>query len=116
MNKRSGHVVIGPSGHRLQLWTVRGRSRRQMEAGYLLLALLIMAAIMVIAAAAVAPRVAQEIRRQREEELIHRGTQYARAIRRYYKKFGRYPTSLDQLENTNNVRFLRKRYTDPITG
>src|SRR5207248_6151939 len=30
--------------------------------------------------------------------------------------FRRYPTSLDQLENTNNVRFLRKRYTDPITG
>ena len=82
-------------------------NRRQRQSGYLLLALLIMAAIMIIASAAIAPRVAQEIRRQREEELIHRGTQYARAIRRYYKKFGRYPTSLDQLENTNNVRFLR---------
>jgi type II secretory pathway pseudopilin PulG len=91
-------------------------NRRRRQSGYLLLSLLIMAAIMVIASAAIAPRVAQEIKRQREAELIHRGTEYARAIKRYYKKFGRYPTSLDQLENTNNIRFLRKRYTDPITG
>jgi type II secretory pathway pseudopilin PulG len=93
-----------------------GAQRRRSQSGYLLLSLLIMVAIMVIASAAIAPRVAQEIKRQREQELIHRGTQYARAIKRYYKKFGRYPTSIDQLQNTNNIRFLRKRYTDPITG
>ncbi len=34
----------------------------------------------------------------------------------YYKKFGRYPTRLEDLENTNNQRYLRKRYKDPITG
>jgi len=34
----------------------------------------------------------------------------------YFRKFGRYPSSIDQLENTNNLRFLRKRYKDPITG
>ncbi|MEO5936443.1 MAG: hypothetical protein ABIP81_04445, partial [Terriglobales bacterium] len=28
----------------------------------------------------------------------------------------RFPASLDQLENTNNIRFLRKKYADPMTG
>jgi hypothetical protein len=42
--------------------------------------------------------------------------QYSRAIRAYYKKFGRYPTRVEELESTNNLRFLRKRYKDPITG
>jgi len=48
--------------------------------------------------------------------MVHRGVQYSRAIRAYYKKFGRYPTRLEDLDNTNNLRFLRKRYKDPITG
>ena len=56
------------------------------------------------------------MKRDREEEMIHRGVQYSRAIRRYVKKTGRYPTRLEELENTNNIRFLRKRYKDPITG
>jgi hypothetical protein len=47
---------------------------------------------------------------------MRRGQQYALAIRRFYKKFGRYPSNLDQLENTNNIRFLRRRYLDPLTG
>jgi hypothetical protein len=42
--------------------------------------------------------------------------QYSRAIRLYVKKTGRYPSRLEELENTNNIRFLRKRYKDPITG
>jgi len=73
-------------------------------------------ALLVIGAAAVAPSIAQQLRRDREEEMIHRGVQYSRALRRYVKKFGRYPTRLEELENTNNLRFLRKRYKDPITG
>src|SRR6266576_1207597 len=42
------------------------------------------------------------------------GVQYSRAIRAYYKKFGRYPTKIEDLENTSNLRFLRKRYKDPM--
>jgi hypothetical protein len=38
-----------------------------------------------------------------------------RAIQRYYRKFGRYPSRLEDLENTNNIRFLRKRYKDPMS-
>jgi len=37
--------------------------------------------------------------------MIHRGTQYTRAIRLYYKKNGRYPAKIEDLENTNNQRF-----------
>jgi hypothetical protein len=57
-----------------------------------------------------------EIKRDREEELIHRGVQYSRAVRKFIKAVGRYPNTVEELENTNNVRFLRRRYKDPITG
>src|SRR6202035_5160277 len=90
--------------------------RRRDEDGYILLALLLIVAMMAIAAAIVVPKVAFEIKRDREEEMIHRGVQYSRAIRAYYKKFGRYPTKIEDLESANNLRFLRKRYKDPVTG
>ncbi len=34
----------------------------------------------------------------------------------YYNKFGRYPNTIDQLVKTNDQRFLRKRYLNPMTG
>ena len=89
--------------------------RRQRDGGYLLLALLFMMAVMIIAATIEAPRLVQQLKRDREEEMIHRGTEYARAVRRFYKKFGAYPANLEQLNNTNQIRFLRKRYNDPLT-
>jgi type II secretory pathway pseudopilin PulG len=89
--------------------------RRQRDGGYLLLAILLMMALMIIAATIEAPRLVQQMKRDREEEMIHRGTEYARAIKKFYKKFGRYPTSLEQLDNTNQIRFLRKRYKDPLS-
>jgi type II secretory pathway pseudopilin PulG len=91
------------------------RLRRAQE-GYILLSLLLMVALLIIAAAAVLPSISFQIKRDREQELIHRGVQYSRAIRNYYKKFGRYPTRIEELESSNNLRFLRKRYKDPITG
>ena len=73
--------------------------------------------LMLIAMAAAAPRIAQQIKRQREEDLVHIGKDYATAIKRFvHKNGGRYPTSIEQLENTNHVRFLRKQYKDPTTG
>jgi type II secretory pathway pseudopilin PulG len=89
-----------------------GRRQR----GYILLTLMLFVAFLGIAALAIVPTVAFQARRDREEEMIHRGVQYSRAVRRYYKKFGRYPTRIEDLENTNNQRYLRKRYKDPITG
>src|SRR5271157_3286247 len=89
--------------------------RRQRDGGYMLLAILLLMAVMIIAAPVEAPRIVQQIKRDREEEMIHRGTEYARAIKKYYKKFGRYPANLEQLDNTNQIRFLRQRYKDPLT-
>ena len=89
--------------------------RHLRDSGHLLLAILLMMALMIIAATYEAPRVVQQMKRDREEEMIHRGTEYARAIKKYYKKMGAYPTTLEQLESTNNIRFLRKRYKDPLT-
>ena len=82
----------------------------------MLLMLMLVVTLLAIAAAAIVPTMAFQMRRDREEELIHRGVQYSRAIRRYVKKFGRYPTRLEELENTNNLRFLRRKYKDPISG
>src|SRR5690348_11598644 len=91
------------------------RSRRG-EQGYVMLLLLLTVALMIIATAVIVPSITFEIKRDREEEMIHRGVQYSRAIRAYYKKFGRYPAKIEDLENTNQLRFLRKRYKDPLTG
>jgi type II secretory pathway pseudopilin PulG len=86
------------------------------EQGYVLLTLLLIVALLTIAAAMAASSIAFKIKRDREEELIHRGAAYSRAIRRFTKKMGRYPVRLEDLENTDGLRFLRKRYKDPVTG
>jgi type II secretory pathway pseudopilin PulG len=93
-----------------------GHARHHGEGGYVLLTLLLIVALLIVAASAVVQTVAFEIKRDREEEMVHRGVQYARAIRSYYKKFGRYPTKIEDLESANNQRFLRKRYKDPIAN
>jgi type II secretory pathway pseudopilin PulG len=81
-----------------------------------MMTLLLIIAIMAIMTATLVTSIKFDIKRDREEEMIHRGVQYSRAIRAYYKKFGRYPATLENLENTNQQRFLRKRYKDPLTG
>ena len=93
----------------------RIRRERHGERGYVMLLLLLMVAVMIIGLAVIVPSVAFDIKRDREEEMVHRGVQYSRAIRLYYRKFGRYPAKIEDLENTNQIRFLRKRYKDPIT-
>jgi type II secretory pathway pseudopilin PulG len=94
-------------------YSITRRSRLN-ERGYALLTLLLAMALMAIFAAAIVPTIKFQMERDREEEMIHRGTQYSRAIRGYYKKFGRYPVKIEDLESTNNLRFLRKRYKDPL--
>jgi len=79
-----------------------------------MITLMLTIALLAIALLAVLPDIKQQITRDREDELRHRGTAYMRAIQHFYKKFGRYPGKIEDLENTNNLRFLRKRYTDPM--
>lgn len=89
---------------------------RRGEQGYVLLTLMLFVALLAIASLAWIQKVDFDIKRDREEELIHRGVQYSRALRHYVKKFGHYPARIEDLESTNNVHYLRKHYKDPITG
>jgi type II secretory pathway pseudopilin PulG len=61
------------------------------------------------------------MRREREAELIFRGVQYRDAIARWYKEHPDRP--LQDLNNllqdplkTTNFKYLRRLYTDPMTG
>jgi len=95
----------------------RHRSSRhaRREAGYALLMVVFMASVMLIVAMAAAPNIITQGRREKEEELIWRGEQYARAVRLYYHKNGRFPQSVqDLVKAKNEIRFLRKAYPDPM--
>ena len=90
--------------------------RRARERGFALLLVFAMAAAVAILLYTEMPRVVFEGQRQREQTLIDRGEQYQRAIQLYVRKIQRYPARIEDLENTNNIRFLRRRYPDPMTG
>jgi type II secretory pathway pseudopilin PulG len=91
------------------------RSRHRTQAGYTLLMVIFLVASMLIFALAAAPNVLTEGRREKEAEMVWRGEQYERAIGLYYKKFGKYPTKIEDLtRETNGVRFLRQAYKDPM--
>jgi type II secretory pathway pseudopilin PulG len=55
------------------------------------------------------------IRRDKEEELISRGLQYAEAIRVFQRRFGRLPVQLDELIKVE-PRSIRRLWEDPMTG
>jgi type II secretory pathway pseudopilin PulG len=76
---------------------------------------MMLATLLLISLTAVLPSVYQEGQRAREEELIFRGTQYARAIALFHRQFQRYPTDVKELLQTNGIRFLRHTYKDPMT-
>ena len=101
--------------HRDLDWGMQYRETEN-EAGYVLVAVIFLTVALLISLAVAAPKMAMSIQRDKELETIHRGEQYRRAIKLYYAKFGSYPTSIDQLVETNEIRFLRKKYTDPLTG
>jgi len=96
------------------LFRSRTPHRNSRQRGYILLVLLLFVALLSIGLMVAVRKIEFQVKRDREEELIHRGVQYSRAVRRYFKKFGRYPTRIEDLESTNNMRFLRKRYKDPM--
>jgi type II secretory pathway pseudopilin PulG len=107
-------IVVMPRVSSLQNISTAISHPRRKQRGYMLLTLTLALAMLTIALLTVLPDMTQQIRRDREEEMIHRGTAYMRAIQHFYRMFGRYPSRIEDLENTNNRRFLRKRYTDPL--
>ena len=90
-----------------------GHSRRSQE-GYALLVLLATSAVLLAALALSIPRMAMQVQRLKEERLIQRGEQYSRAIKLYYRQHRKYPARLEDLEDTDGVRYLRGRPSDPL--
>jgi len=73
------------------------------------------ATVLLVTLAAALPNIYLAGQREREEELIFRGQEYARAIALFRRQFGRFPTSVKELLQTSGFRFLRKEYRDPMT-
>jgi len=89
------------------------------ERGFALLLVFLMAAVIGITLWAELPRVALQSQRAKEQMLVERGEQYKRAIQLFLRanKGTRYPADMDDLDRGfNNLRFLRHRYKDPMTG
>ena len=90
--------------------------RRKQESGTALLMVFLIAAIIAISLYMEIPRVAFESQRQKEQLLMERGAQYKRAIQMFLAANKRWPATIEELENFNNRRYLRKRFVDPMTG
>ena len=90
--------------------------RKPSEDGYTLLAVIFLLAILTLWMSVAVPKMTRSIQRDHEIETMHRGKQYIRAVQLYYRKFHAYPPSMDALVKTNEIRFLRKKYIDPMTG
>jgi type II secretory pathway pseudopilin PulG len=89
-----------------------GQAQRQN--GYAMAALLVAMSIMAIMMTVAMPVWRQISQREKEEELVFRGEQYARAIGLFQRKFANAaPPSFDVLVEQ---RFLRRKYKDPITN
>jgi len=67
-----------------------------------------------IALAVALPKWSTAIQREKEEEAIFRGLQYAEAIRVFKARFGRYPTQLQELVELE-PRSIRQLWTDPLS-
>jgi type II secretory pathway pseudopilin PulG len=89
-------------------------SGRDSERGYNLVALAMIITVLAIAVSAVIPLWSARIRRDKEEELISRGFQYAEAIRVFQKRFGRLPNRLEELIKVE-PRSIRRLWKDPMT-
>ena len=89
--------------------SAHGRGNR----GYAMAALLVGMSVMAVLMSALLPVWSHMATREKEEELIFRGKQYARAIGLFQRKYANTPPpTIDVLVEQ---RFLRKKYKDPIT-
>jgi type II secretory pathway pseudopilin PulG len=94
--------------------SIPGRGRLSGERGYAMAALLVAMGVMAVMMSVAMPVWSTQAKRAREDELVFRGEQYARAIGLFQRKYANaLPPSIDVLVNE---RFLRKKYLDPITG
>lgn len=101
-----------PSASKLaERWRQSGAEGR----GYALLILMMLATVLLVSLTAALPSIYTAGQREREEELIFRGNEYARAIVLFRRQFNRFPNSVKELLQTNGIRFLRRAYPDPMS-
>jgi hypothetical protein len=92
-----------------------GRARNPGQRGYALLLVMFLMALLVLTTITVAPNVLTDGRREKEKEMVWRGNQYVRGIKRYYSKTHRFPTEIDDLvKPKTGIRFMRQAYKDPM--
>ena len=84
------------------------------EEGYAMAVLLVAMSITAVLMTVAMPAWKQMVQRDREEELLFRGRQYARAVGLFQRKYANAnPPDIDVLLRE---KFLRTRYKDPITN
>ena len=95
---------------------------RTQNSGFTYVALLVAIVIIGISMGAAGKYWSFVMQREREEELLFRGSQYRQAIERYYfaKAPNAYPQNIEQLLKDDRFpqakRHLRQQYRDPVTG
>jgi type II secretory pathway pseudopilin PulG len=90
------------------------RFKSRSDRGFAMVALLVTLAVMTVLMTVALPVLTTMAQREREEELVFRGKQYARAIALFQRKYANAtPPNIDVLLNE---KFLRKKYKDPITN
>jgi type II secretory pathway pseudopilin PulG len=89
-------------------------NRRAARRGYTMVALLALMTVIGIGLMAAEQAWSTLLRRDREEELIFRGEQYALAIMEFKAKTGAFPTDLKQLIE-GKPRYIRQLFKDPMT-
>lgn len=107
-------VISGPRGAEV----TPKRPRKSQDSGYAFLMVMFLVLLMVIGSQVALQNLYTQGRRMREDDMIWRGNQYARAIRLYFRKTGHYPPSLDDLKTgLPELSFLRyAAYKDPTNS
>ncbi len=89
---------------------------RKGERGFALLFVFALAAMAALMLYNELPRAVFESQRAKEDLLVSRGQEYQRGIQLFYRKYRKYPATMEDLEKTSGIRFLRRRYVDPFSG
>jgi hypothetical protein len=115
------HAKEEPKMDERQVNPTNGAGTRSSEAGYAYIIALAIIVATIIGSQVVLENLITQGRREREQQTIWCGNQWARAIRLYYHKTGHYPQSIDDLETgVPDVHFLRasaiKDPMDPDDG
>ncbi len=89
-------------------------SRKTGEEGYNLVVLLVLVTVMNVALALALPSWTHHAKREKEQELIFRGLQYAEAVRVFQARHGRFPNTLEELVEVE-PRSIRQLFEDPMS-